>query len=67
MVGLRCKSGWVFMDVGAGGVVVDVDGAVELGMGVDVWVHLKADSEYVEVSDVEDFQFHHEGLGMCSG
>lgn len=39
---------------------------VDVWFRVDMWVHLGACAEDVEVGDVEDFEVFHEGLGVCS-
>ena len=35
-------------------------------LGVDVRVHLRADSEGVKVVEVEEFEFLHQGFRVCS-
>ena len=41
--------------------------SVGLAIGVDEWVHFCACSKCVEVGDFKDFEFCHEGSGVCSG
>ena len=40
--------------------------AVFVFCGVDVRVHLRADSEGVEVVEVGEFEFLHQGFRVCS-
>ena len=52
----------VVVDVGGRGVVVVVLGSVGLrGAWVDEWVHFGTHTEGVEVDEVEDVEFCHEG------
>lgn len=51
----------IFMNVGAGDIVVVVLGAVERSLGVDKGVHLAAHTEDVEVVEVEELEVGHDG------
>ena len=55
------------MDLSCGGVGVVVFWSVEVSSSVDEGMCFCACSEGVEVGDVEDFEFCHEGLGVGSG
>ena len=54
------------VDLGGEGVVMVVLWSVGFALRVDVRVHFKADSEYVEVTEVENLEFCHDWLGVRS-
>jgi hypothetical protein len=55
------------VDVGHGLIVVVVFWSVWLFFWVDERVYFGAESEGVEVVDVEDVELQHDGGGVCSG
>ena len=59
-----CVSGSVVVDCCSWGVVVVVFWAIAGLAGVDIGVHFCAYSKGVEVGDVEDVEFCHDGFGV---
>ena len=54
------------MHLGDEGIAVVVLWSVGFVLRVDVRMHFKADSECVEVVEVENFEFCHDWFGVCS-
>ena len=59
-------AGLVVVHLGDEGVVMVVLWSVGFVLRVDMRMHFKADSECVQVAEVEDFEFCHDWLGVRS-
>ena len=66
LVLLEGMAGRVVVDLRCPYVFVVMLWAVFVFCGVDVRVHLRADSEGVKVVEVEEFEFLHQGFLVCS-
>ena len=62
VVVLDCVACLVVVDLGGEGVVMVVLWSVGFVLRVDMRMHFKADSECVQVAEVEDFEFCHDWL-----